>query len=97
VAVTNTVTRQPSKSITIARTFPARNDIEYDGDPLTVTAAAAKSNGGVAITLNTTNIIFAASTSTNSDWFTYTVSDGKLTAIGTNIVKVATNGVVIVP
>jgi hypothetical protein len=43
------------------------------------------------------NIIYAASTATNADWFTYTVSDGKGgTAIGTNIVNVSTSGVLVV-
>ena len=94
--VADTVTRQPGKSITIARTFPARNDTDVDSTNLTVTAVASKSIGGVAITLNATNIIFAASTATTSDKFTYTVSDGLLTATGTNIVNVATNGVLVV-
>jgi hypothetical protein len=97
VATNDTVTRQPGKAITIARTFPARNDWDPDGQALTVSAVAATSKNGVAITLNSTNIIFAASAATNQDWFTYTVSDGSLTAAGTNYVNVSTNGVLAVP
>ena len=90
------VTRLPGKSITIARTFPARNDWDPNGKALTVSAVAATSKGGVAITLNSTNIIYSASSITNQDYFTYTVSDGTLTATGTNFVNVATNGVLVV-
>lgn len=97
VAVTDTVTRQTGKGITIARTFPARNDTDVDNQALTVTAVAATSKNGVAITLNTTNIIYAASALTTADQFTYTVSDGTLTATGTNIVNVGANGVLTVP
>lgn len=97
VATNDVVTRQPGKGITIARTFPARNDWDPNGKALTVSAVAATSKGGVAITLNTTNIIFAASAATNQDYFTYTVSNGSLTATGTNYVNVSTNGVLIVP
>ena len=96
IAVSDTVTRLPGQSITIARSFPARNDTDVDGQALTVSAVAATSKNGVAITLNTTNIIYAASALTNADQFTYTVSDGTLTATGTNIVNVSTNGVLIV-
>jgi hypothetical protein len=97
VAVSDSVTRQPTKGITIARTFPARNDTDVDGQALTVSAVAATSKNGVAITLNTSNIIYAASSLTNQDYFTYTVSDGSLTATGTNFVNVGTNGVLTVP
>ena len=97
IAVTDTVTRLPGKGITIARTFPARNDTDVDNQTLTVTAVAATSKNGVAITLNSSNIIYAASSLTNADQFTYTVSDGSLTATGTNIVNVGTNGVLTVP
>ena len=93
VAVANTVTRLATKGITIARAFPARNATDVDGQALTVSAVAATSKNGVGITLNTTNIIYAASSLTNQDWFTYTVSDGSLTATGTNYVNVGTNGV----
>ena len=65
VAKTDTVTRLPGKSITIARTFPARNDVDVDSTNLTVTAVASTSKNAVAITLNATNIIYAASTSTS--------------------------------
>ena len=95
--VADTVTRKPGQAITIARTFPARNDTDLDGQTLTVSAVAATSKNGVGITLNTTNIIYAASASTNADQFTYTVSDGSLTATGTNYVNVSTNGVLTVP
>lgn len=94
--VTDVVTRQPGKAITIARTFPARNDTDVDSSTLTVTAVASKSKAGVAISLTSTTIVFAASTATTSDWFTYTVSDGSATAIGTNTVNVGTNGVLVV-
>ena len=97
IAVSDTVTRLPGQSITIARTFPPRNDTDVDGQTLTVTAVAAKSKNGVTMTLNTTNIIYAASTTNTTDQFTYTVSDGTLTATGTNIVNVSTNGVLTVP
>lgn len=97
VATNDLVTRQPGKAIKIARTFPARNDWDPDGQALTVSAVAATSKSGVAITLTSTNITYAASTITNQDWFTYTVSDGSLTATGTNFVNVATNGVLTVP
>ena len=93
----DTVTRKASTAITIARAFPPRNDTDADGNPLTISAVAATSKNGVAITLNSSNIIYAASTTTNADWFTYTVSDGKgLTATGTNNVQVSTNGVTVV-
>lgn len=97
VTYSDTVTRKPGQSITIARTFPARNDTDPDGDALTLTAVASNSKNGVAITLNSTNIIYAASTSTNADWFTYTVTDTHAaTATGTNYVNVSTNGVTVV-
>ena len=95
-AVTDYVTRLPGKSITIARAFLLRNDTDVDSTNLIVSAVASKSKNGVAITYNATNIIYAAGASTNTDFFTYTVSDSKLTAIGTNFVNVATNGVTIV-
>jgi hypothetical protein len=97
VVSSDTVTRQPGKGITIARTFPTRNDTDVDGQTLTVSAVAATSKNGVGITLNSTNIIYAASSLTNQDYFTYTVSDGSLTATGTNYVNVSTNGVLTVP
>ncbi len=97
VAVTDTVTRQTGKGITIARTFPARNDTDVDNQTLTVTAVAATSKNGVAITMNSTNIIYAASALATADQFTYTVSDGTLTATGTNIVNVGASGVLTVP
>jgi hypothetical protein len=96
VAVTDTVTRQPGKNITIARSFLARSDTDVDNQALTVTAVAATSKNGVAISLNSTNLIYAASSSTNVDQFTYTVSDGSLTATGTNIVNVSASGVLVV-
>ena len=95
-AVSDTVTRLPGQSITIARAFPVRNDTDVDSTNLTVTAVAALSKNGKAITLNSTNIIYAANTTTNQDYFTYTVSDGALTATGTNYINVGTNGVLIV-
>jgi hypothetical protein len=91
------VTRQPTKGITIARTFPTRNDWDPDAQALTVSAIAATSKNGVALTLNTTNIIYAASSLTNQDYFTYTLSDGTATATGTNYINVSTNGVLVVP
>ena len=97
VTFPDTVTRKPGLGITIARSFPPRNDTDVDGDILTVSAVASLSKNSVAITLNTTNIIYAASALTNADWFTYTVSDGKGgTATGTNNVFVGTNGVTVV-
>ena len=98
VTFPDTVTRLPGKAITIARTFPARNDTDADGDTLTVSAVASNSVGGVTITLNTTNIIYSPATTYNSaDRFTYTISDGKgATATGTNYVNVGTNGVLVV-
>ena len=90
----DSVTRKTGQGINIARAFPVRNDTDADGNALTISAVAAKSSGGVSITLNTTSIVFAASSATTNDWFTYTVSDGKgATATGTNFVSVATNGV----
>lgn len=97
VAATDTVTRQTGKGITIARTFPARNDTDVDNQTLTITAVAAKSKNGVAITLNSSNILYAASALTTADQFTYTVSDGTATATGTNIVNVGSGGVLTVP
>src|SRR5207247_2386020 len=69
VAYSDTVTRKPGQAITIARSFPARNDTDVDSTNLTVSAVASKSKNSVVITLNATNIIYAASTSTNADWF----------------------------
>jgi hypothetical protein len=93
----DTVTRLPNQSITIARTFPPRNDTDVEGDVLTLTAVASKSKNGVAITLNSSNIIYAASIKNTPDYFTYTVNDGKgATATGTNNVYVGTNGVPVV-
>lgn len=96
VTTNDVVTRLPGQGITIARAFPVRNDWDPNGKALTVSAVAAKSKNGVAITLNTTNILYAASSLTNQDYFTYTASDGTLTASGTNYVNVGTNGVSVV-
>jgi hypothetical protein len=54
--------------------------VQHLDQALSVSAVAATSKNGVAISLNSTNIIYAASTATNSDQFTYTVSDGSLRA-----------------
>ena len=98
VTFPDTVTRLSGKSITIARSFPPRNDTDVDGDTLTLTAVTSPSVGGVTITMNTTNIIYSPATNYNSaDRFTYTISDGKgATATGTNYVNVGTNGVLVV-
>jgi hypothetical protein len=98
VANPDTVTRLPGKGITISRNFPIRNDTDVDGEKLIISAVASKSAGGVAITSNTTNIIYSPSISYNSpDRFTYTVSDGKGgTATGTNYINVGNDGVTIV-
>jgi len=98
VAYPDTVTRLPGRGITISRSFLLRNDIDVDGDNLIISAVASKSVGGVAITSNTTNVIYTPLSSYNSsDRFTYTVSDGKGgTATGTNYVNVGNDGVTIV-
>ena len=98
VTYSDTVTRLTGKAITIARSFPPRNDTDVDGDTLTLTAVTSPSPGGVTITLNTTNIIYSPATNYNSaDRFIYTVSDGKgKTATGTNYINVGTNGVLVV-
>ena len=84
-------TRQRRKNLLHREWF-----VQHLDQALSVSAVAATSKNGVAISLNSTNIIYAASTATNSDQFTYTVSDGSLTATGTNFVNVSTNGVLVV-
>ena len=95
IANADTVTRLPGKAISLARSFPPRNDTDVDGDALTVSAVASNSVGGVPITLTSTNIIYSPSSTYNSsDSFTYTLSDGKgATATGTIYVNVNSNGV----
>jgi hypothetical protein len=84
-------TRQSRKNLLHRERF-----VQHLDQALSVSAVAATSKNGVAISLNSTNIIYAASTATNSDQFTYTVNDGSLTATGTNFVNVSTNGVLVV-
>ncbi|MFN0191975.1 MAG: ExeM/NucH family extracellular endonuclease [Aestuariivirga sp.] len=63
----------------------AANDIDFDGDSLTVTAVSATSAAGAAVSLNGGQVTYnaaglftaLAAGETAEDTFTYTVSDGK--------------------
>lgn len=75
---------------------PLLNDTDADSDALTVTgvSASAQSKGQTGYTANSVTYT-AYSGQSGSDTFTYTVSDGKSTAIGT--VTVTINAAVPVP
>lgn len=72
---------------------PRTNDSDANGDALTITAKTNGPNGAtVAITGGGTGVTYTPATNyTGSDSFTYTISDGSLTAVGTVNVTVIAN------
>jgi len=68
------------------------NDTDPNGDSLTVTAVTAPVNGTSAVGGSGANVTYTPSAGyTGPDSFTYTVSDGSLTATATVTVTVANN------
>jgi YD repeat-containing protein len=63
---------------------PRTNDSDANGDALTITAKTNGTNGTVSITGGGTGVTYTPTTGfSGSDSFTYTISDGSLTAVGT--------------
>lgn len=63
---------------------PRTNDSDPNGDALTITAKTNGSNGTVTITGGGTGLTYTPTTGfSGSTSFTYTISDGSLTAVGT--------------
>lgn len=66
------------------------NDIEFDGDTLSVTSTTSPANGEVVVNADNTITYTADSNFYGSDSFTYTVGDGTgLTDIGTVLITVS--------
>ena len=88
-AVNDTATTLTGTPVTIA---VLNNDADPDGDNLTVIAVSAPTDGIASI--NGSTVVYTPGASFNGvDSFTYTISDGSLTATATVMVTVAAPGV----
>lgn len=82
LAVTDTVTGTEDTPLVIA---VLANDVDPDGNPLTVLEVSTPTANGGAVSINADGTLtyLPVANFNGSDTFTYTVSDGALTAIGT--------------
>jgi cysteine-rich repeat protein len=86
-AVEDALTVAEDSTFTLAATFLSDNDIDIDGDPLTVTAVGPASRGSVELAGGT--ITFTPEANFHgAAAFDYTVSDGMASATGTVAVTV---------
>lgn len=77
VAGTDVVTRWKNQGVKVLRSVLLANDTDVEGDPLAVSAAAATSTAGAAVTLGEGWIYYLPPDGFhNNDDFTYTVADG---------------------
>lgn len=85
VAVNDTATTAANTPVTIN---VLANDSDVDGDPLTVTALGPVTGGSAAIDAGSTTVTFTPNAGVTAGSFTYTVSDGDLSATATVNVNV---------
>ena len=75
--------------LTIAQATLLANDTDIDSTTLTVTSVAAAAGGHGTPTMNGTDVVFASEAGfAGSTTFTYTISDGQLSAQGTVTVQI---------
>lgn len=84
-AAPTAVTDARTTAFNTASSFdPRTNDSDANGDALTITAKTNGTNGTVVITGGGTGVTYTPTTGfSGSDSFTYTISDGSLTSVGT--------------
>ncbi len=93
-AYADSVARLPNRPISIAIAALLRNDVDVDGDVLSLPAVASRSYYNATITKTSTFVTYTPPANFNgSDWFTYTARDPSgATATGTVYVSVSING-----
>jgi uncharacterized repeat protein (TIGR01451 family) len=92
VAVNDSYSTPKNVGLSVAAPGVMSNDSDPDGNPLTVTGSTAAAHGAVAINANGSFTYTPALNYTGADAFTYTISDGSLTATATvNLIVTATN------
>lgn len=90
------ITRKPGKPIRVAATQLLANDTDPEFDPLSLTGVSALSANNGVVSIREGQIVYTPPTGPNSDLddaFTYTVSDGTVSATGTVTVRVTSGSV----
>lgn len=88
--VANTDTKSTKKNVTL-NFDPRTNDTDFNNDTLTITVKTNGAHGTVTITGGGTGLRYVpAHNYLGSDTFTYTISDGTTTAVGTVNMSVTT-------
>ncbi|HEY3216270.1 MAG TPA: Ig-like domain-containing protein, partial [Candidatus Eisenbacteria bacterium] len=77
VAQDNAYSLNEDASLTVAAPGVLGNDTDADGDPLTATVTSSPANGSVALQPTGGFTYTPAANFSGTDWFTYTVSDGR--------------------
>jgi hypothetical protein len=92
VAGSLTLYREAASGVQIKIAALLTNVYDADGDPITFVGVSATTTNGGTVSTNTGWIFYTPATgSTNSDAFTYTVSDGYVSVTGIVIVDIQVN------